>query len=197
LAVLIWYLARGAGITAFVAFSVTTGAGAFVARRRGNFERRVVVQYIHRAAALCGLALLAVHIVLLLADSYAGVGWKGALLPFASGYRPWQITLGLLAMYLIVTISVTGIMRARFASSERAVRWWRAIHISSYAAWTMSAVHFLSSGTDSGTWWALTALFCGVAIVLSGVIARLVDGPQLVARAEAPARATAPIGAAR
>ncbi|MGX7681912.1 hypothetical protein ACSMXN_23765 [Jatrophihabitans sp. DSM 45814] len=192
---LIWYLARGAGIAAFAALSVATAAGAFTARRTGNsiqaLDRRVILQYVHRAAALAGLTLLAAHVGLLLADSFAHVGWVGALVPFASGYRPWQVTLGLAACYLLVTVAVTGIVRSRFARSERAVRAWRRIHTCSYLAWASAALHFLVTGTDSGTWWARTVLVGGVGIVALGVLARLAGRPHTDRRLGAPARPVA------
>jgi predicted ferric reductase len=191
--VLIWYLARGAGISAYLAFSVALGVGAFIARPSINPSRRVVWQYVHRSAAMSGLVLLSLHISLLLADSYARVGWVGALVPFQSGYRPWQVTLGLLAMYLMVTVAVTGMLRSRFASSAKAVRVWRAIHLSSYVAWVSSAVHFYVSGTDSKTQWALLALIAGIAIVAVGVGCRLSDRTAFATRTAAPARRVKPV----
>jgi DMSO/TMAO reductase YedYZ heme-binding membrane subunit len=194
---LMWYLARGAGITAFAALSVATGVGAFSARRGGRpsaaqFERRVIWQYVHRAAALTGVAMLVLHIATLLADSYAHVGWVGALVPFASAYRPLAVTLGLLSMYCLVAVTVTGILRSRFAVSERASRWWRRIHLLAYAAWGMSALHFLTSGSDAGTWWARLVLLSGCAIVLAGAAVRLVDGPS--SRTSAPTGRLTPSG---
>jgi hypothetical protein len=178
-----WYLARGAGITAFAALSVATGVGAFSARRgsrpsAAQFERRVVWQYVHRAAALTGVGMLLIHIATLLADSYAHVGWIGTLIPFTSGYRPLAVTLGLLSMYALVAVTVTGILRSRFAGSQQTSRWWRRIHLLSYAAWALSALHFLTSGSDAGTWWARSVLLAGSAIVLAGGIARLAQRPS-------------------
>lgn len=170
---LIWYLARGAGIAGFAALSIATGAGAYVSRRTAHHDRRVLWQYVHRAAALAGVTLLVSHVLLLLADSYAHVGWLGAIVPFASGYRPWQVTLGVLALYVFVALAVTGALRTRFAQSERGARVWRGIHLSSYVGWALSALHFLTSGTDSGTWWGQSVLFGGVAVVAAGVAARL------------------------
>jgi hypothetical protein len=189
---LIWYLARGAGIAAFLALSLATGLGAYTARRSGagsraDLERRVVAQYLHRAAALSGVVLLAGHIGLLLADSYANVGAFGALIPFASGYRPAAVALGLLSMYLLVTLAVTGVLRSRFAASARGARVWRAIHLCSYPAWASSAWHFVLVGTDSGLWWARAALFTGIGMVGAGVAARLVDRHLVTTRAVAPA----------
>ncbi|MCW2521826.1 MAG: hypothetical protein JWO63_161, partial [Frankiales bacterium] len=133
-----------------------------------------------------GVTLLVGHVSFLLMDSYAHVGWVGALIPFQSGYRPWQVSLGLVALYLLVLVAVTGALRARLANSERATRWWRRIHLSSYAAWAMAAVHFLVTGTDSGTWWARAVLIGGTAVVATGVIARLSDRPGLTPRVHAP-----------
>lgn len=195
---LTWYLARGAGIAAFAALSLATGAGAFTARHRTeslrSLERRVVVQYVHRSAALAGLLLLTAHVGFLIADAAAGVGWLGALVPFASSYRPWQVTLGLISAYLLVAVAVTGMLRSRFALSERAAGLWRRIHLASYAAWAMSAWHFLVAGTDSGTWWARVVLAGGVAIVAAGVLARLGERPVIGDRSSAPERATGASG---
>ena len=89
----IWYLARGTGLAALVLLSISTAVGALMSGR-GKATRRVVWNYVHRVSASLGLAVLAVHLVTILADSYAGVGWVGALVPFTSGYRPrrrWRI----------------------------------------------------------------------------------------------------------
>ena len=131
---LIWYLARGAGVAAFAALSVATAAGAYASRSTNHVERRVIVQYLHRAAALSGITLLLIHIGALLLDSYAKVGVLGATMPFASGYRPAQVTLGLIAMYLLVAVAISGAMRSRFARSGKVIRAWRAIHLGSYGA---------------------------------------------------------------
>jgi hypothetical protein len=183
---MIWFLARGAGISAFAALSVATGVGAMTARRTGNLERRVLLQYLHRTAALSGVLLLAIHIGSLLLDSYAHVGVLGATIPLASGYRPAAVTLGVIAMYLLVAVAVTGMLRSRFARSERAVRLWRGIHVCSYGAWALAAWHFLVVGTDSGRWWARAVLFGGVAIVGCGVTARLADRRLVTSRRVAP-----------
>ena len=172
---LIWYLARGAGIAAFATLSVATGAGAFASRRQADLELRVVVQYVHRAAAVAGLALLILHIGMILADSYAHVGWVGALVPFTSAYRPLGVSLGVTAAYLLLAVAVTGMLRARFVRSEKTVRLWRRVHLLSYAAWAAAAWHFLVVGTDSGQWWARAVLFAGIAVVAAGIVARLSD----------------------
>ena len=183
---LIWYLARGAGISGYTMLSIATGIGAYGARTAPRSERRIVLQYAHRAAAMCGVSLLVIHVVTLLADSYAHVGVLGATVPFMSGYRPAAVTLGLSSMYIIVAVSVTGALRSEFTRSEKAIRIWRMIHLSSYVAWATSAWHFLAVGTDSGQLWARSVLFGGIAIVGTGVITRLAEGRPVRVRQVAP-----------
>jgi len=185
---LIWYIARGAGVAAFAALSVATAAGAYTSRSTTRVERRVIVQYLHRAAALSGITLLVIHIGALLLDSYAHVGALGATIPFASGYRPAQVTLGLVAMYLFVAVAISGAMRSRFTRSDKAIRVWRSIHLGSYGAWALSAWHFLVSGTDSHQAWARIVLLGGIGIVGLGVTARLADAELVTTRTDAPAR---------
>lgn len=169
---ILWYLARAAGITAFACLSLATGLGALTARNGRDIDRRVVWQYAHRAAALVGVTLIGLHIVTLVADSYAHVGLTG-LLPFGSGYRPLAVTLGVLALYLLAAVAVTGMLRGRMARSAAGARRWRYVHVSAYAAWALSAVHFLLAGTDTGTWWARAVLLGGVAVVGTGVAGRI------------------------
>jgi hypothetical protein len=187
MAMLTWYLARGAGIAAFAALSLATGAGAMASRRTGALERRVLVQYVHRSAALTGVALLVLHICTVIADSYAKVGVSGAFIPFASGYRALAVTFGVLAMYLMVAVSLTGVLRSRFARSAGGSRVWRSIHLAGYAAWAGAAWHFVKAGSDAGQWWALLVLYSGIAVVVAGLLYRISEVP--VARTEAPVAA--------
>jgi sulfoxide reductase heme-binding subunit YedZ len=183
---LIWYLARGAGISAYVMLSLATAAGALTSRRSSRIGCRLIVQYVHRSAALTGLALLALHITTLLADRYARVGAAGALLPLASGYRPVAVSFGLLAMYLLVAAALTGLLRSRFARSEPAGRRWRSIHLLGYAGWASAAWHFYTVGTDAGQWWARLVLLAGLGMVAAGLLGRL-GGGSVLAGGAAPA----------
>ena len=176
---LIWYLARGAGISAFAMLSLATAAGALTSRRSGGVDRRLILQYVHRSAALTGLTLLALHIGTLLADRYAHVGATGALFPLASGYRPVAVSFGVLAMYLLVVAALTGLLRSRFARSDAAGRRWRSIHLAGYAAWVSAAWHFYTVGTDAGQWWARLTLLAGIGAVALGLLGRLV-GPAAI-----------------
>jgi predicted ferric reductase len=168
----IWFTARGAGLSALILLSLSTCLGALVSRH-GPAGRRYVVQYLHRATATLGIAVLILHISTILADAYAHVGWRGALIPFTSGYRPTWVALGSLAAYTFIAVAALGLARGRMAASPRGARVWRGLHGLAYVGWVMAMVHGFESGTDSSVGWVrLMYLVCLVAVIGS-VVARL------------------------
>lgn len=171
---MIWYTARGAGLAALVLLTAAACLGALTARR-GRPGARYLAQYAHRACAGLGLAVLALHVGTILADSYAHVGWLAALVPLTSGYRPRAVALGTLAAYTLVTVAVLGAARGRLAASARAARGWRRVHALSYAGWGAAMLHGLTAGTDASVGW-VRALYAGcLAAVLASAAVRLAE----------------------
>ncbi|MGI8677405.1 MAG: hypothetical protein ACR2LX_01700 [Jatrophihabitans sp.] len=173
----IWFTARGAGLSALVLLSVSTCLGALVSRP-GDPVRRYLAQYLHRAAAGLGLTVLTVHVATILADSYAHVGWRGALIPFTSGYRPGWVAFGSLAAYTIVAVSILGLARGRLAASATGARVWRSLHALAYLGWASAMLHGFTSGTDSGVGWVRALYIACLVAVLGCVLARVPQGPR-------------------
>jgi sulfoxide reductase heme-binding subunit YedZ len=164
----LWYLARAAGLVALLTASVTVALGALGSSSRG--ERRILAHLVHRSAAVLTLALVALHAVLLVADHYVDVSTTGALVPFTAGYRAVALGLGTLAVYGFAVVALSGALRVRLAGSVAAVRAWRGIHLSAYAAWGLAMLHGLLAGTDTGLTWAL-ALYLGCGALVAGAVA--------------------------
>lgn len=162
-----WYLARAAGFAALFAAtaSVTLGALASGARARDarSQDRRVLRQLAHRSAAVMTLAMLAVHVTLLVLDSYVAVSLPGVLVPFTAGYRAFALGLGSLAAYGLLVVAVTGAARGRLTTFVRGARSWRAIHVSAYVVWVLAMGHGILAGSDTGNWWSWT-LYGGCAL---------------------------------
>lgn len=189
----LWYLARAAGLVALIAFTASTVLGALSTSRRPardvrDLDRRYLVQMAHRSAAVTGLAALATHVVLLVADSYVNLRIGGAIVPLTAGYRPFALALGTLGVYAIVLVAVSGAARGRLATSARAARAWRTVHVLAYAGWALSMGHGVLAGSDTGTWWT-TAVYvaCGAAVVAAVAVrlrarARDARAPLTVAR---------------
>ncbi len=177
----LWFTARGAGLSALVLLTISTSLGALVSRR-GVAGRRYVIQYLHRVAASLGLAVLALHVGTIIADTYSNVGWSGALVPFASGYDATWVALGTIAGYLYVIVALLGFARGRMASSPRGARTWRVLHCLAYAGWAGAIWHGFSSGTDSSVPWVRMLYVSCLVAVLGSVTARLVEVHQAKSR---------------
>src|ERR1700749_338173 len=107
----LWMTARGAGLAALVLLTITTTLGALGTRRSANPANRVVRQYVHRTAGALGIGVLLIHIVTIVADSYANVGVTGAIIPFTAGYRATWVGLGTIALYLLIVGAGFGLAR--------------------------------------------------------------------------------------
>lgn len=176
----IWYLARATGLVALIAFTAATAMGALASRSRHRptdqqLDRRFLVQMAHRSAAVLGLLALALHATLIVLDSYVSVSVASTVLPFTAGYRPVALGAGTLSVYAFVVVAVSGAVRGRLATSARAVRAWRSVHVTAYAGWAMAMGHGIFSGTDTASLWS-TAIYvaCGLAVAIA-VALRLRD----------------------
>lgn len=171
----LWYLARAAGFAALLAAtaSVTLGAlsSGIPAHDAQGRDRRILRQLAHRSAAVTTVAMLALHVTLLVLDSYVDVSLPGVLVPFTAGYRAVALGLGTLATYALLVVAPTGAARGRVAASARGARTWRAVHLSAYAVWVLAMAHGLLAGTDTGTWWSW-ALYgtCALCVLVAGWI---------------------------
>ena len=150
----LWYIARAAGLVALAALTLATALGAFASVQppRGGLRThrwRFALQYVHRAAAATGLILLVAHVGTLVLDSYSGVNLQSAVIPFTASYRPLAVGLGTLALFATVLTALVGAARGRLATSVRAARSWRALHLTAYGAWALAMGHGFLAGTDS------------------------------------------------
>ncbi|MDP9117284.1 MAG: ferric reductase [Actinomycetota bacterium] len=160
----VWLTARGAGLAALVLLTMSTCLGA-LSTGRSSAPVRVVMQKVHRVLATLAIGVLALHVGTILADSYAHVGVRGAVVPFTSSYRATWVGLGTLGAYTFLGVAVLGMARGRLATSARAVRCWRAVHATAYLGWASAMLHGLNAGTDSSVPWVrLLYVACGAAV---------------------------------
>jgi DMSO/TMAO reductase YedYZ heme-binding membrane subunit len=104
------------------------------------------------------LAFVAVHIVSLAADSYAGVGWVGAAVPGLSSYRMPAVAVGTFAAYALV---LTG-LSARFTKLLPS-GWWLKLHRFAIVGLGLGWLHGVLSGSDT---LPLLGLYSGTGLVV-------------------------------
>lgn len=158
----LWYATRGAGLVSIVLFTAVVCLGILTVGRWGRpgWPRFLTAEF-HRNLALLALAFLTIHILVAVFDPFTSLGLTAALIPFSSPYRQFWLGLGVVALYLIVAIVATSLLRTHLGH-----RTWRAIHWLSYAAWPIAVAHGLGTGSDTGALWAW--LLNGACVVAVG-----------------------------
>ena len=159
-----WYLARGTGAVSLLLLTISVVFGVLGSLRYAAAPRwpRFAIDSLHRDVSLMVLALLVVHIITSVLDSFAPIKITDAVIPFASAYRPLWMGLGALSFDLLVALVVTSLLRRRLGYGT-----WRAIHWLAYAAWPVAVFHGLGTGSDTKVWWMLllTAACAGAVVV--------------------------------
>lgn len=158
-----WLLARVSGIASLALLTALVLLGLMLAHPRGTALRsmpRATMLRIHVALASFTAVFIVLHVVILALDDYAGVGWKGALLPLGAEYRPLPVTLGWLGLYAGLAAGIT----ARFAG--RLGRIWWPLHHTTLVIYAAVWAHGVLAGTDSA---ALTFFYVGSALLVIAV----------------------------
>lgn len=138
-----WAVARAAGFVAFVASTCAVLLGTRRPARLpvGGLPARVYA--LHRAFGITAVLALAVHLISLSLDTYTPFSWVQLLaLPWTSGYRPFAVTLGFLAMVSLLLTASSGALRRHLPG-------WRTLHAAAYLTFALSVAHGILAGTDS------------------------------------------------
>jgi predicted ferric reductase len=140
-----WYLARASGIVAWgiLTFAVVWGLLLRTRLLKGRPSPRWLLD-LHRFLGALALLFTGLHIAGLVADNYVHFGLLQVLVPFASGWRPLPVALGVVAMYLLVAVELTSLLM-RYLPKKR----WRQVHLTSFGAFWLVTVHGLFAGSDT------------------------------------------------
>jgi sulfoxide reductase heme-binding subunit YedZ len=165
-----WYLARGTGAVSLVLLTASVVLGVMGSVRFALAPRwpRFAIDTIHRDVSLLVLAVLVVHIVTSVLDSFAPITLTQAVIPFIGTYRPLWLGFGALSFDLLVALALTSILRRRIG-----YRVWRGIHWLAYASWPVAVLHGLGTGSDTKVWWMLALTVGCVAAVAVAVLIRI------------------------
>jgi hypothetical protein len=142
-----WTLGRASGLTGYALLLLLVCTGLLLAHptsRRLRWPPPLVRIRLHMTLAVFTLAFTVLHVVVLVTDPWAHVGWAGALLPMASHYRPLAVTLGVLAVWSGLLTGLTATLAGRAFGRL----WWPA-HKVAALAFLLVWVHGMTAGSDA------------------------------------------------
>ncbi len=155
---MLWFTSRATGIVAVVLLTAVFVLGLLTAgseRRAG--DRTAVIMGLHRALSLGMSVFLTAHVATAIGESYVDLGWISAFVPFTSGFAPLLVSLGTLAVDILLAVIVTSILRQRLSD-----RTWRRVHLCSYALLPMAVIHGIGLGTSDEPVLRAISVACGV-----------------------------------
>ena len=181
---MLWFLSRATGVVTVVLFTVVFVMGVLLAgQRRLSPTAQAVTMSMHRTLSLGMVVFLVAHIVSAVVDGFVPIGWFATLIPFTSGYERLWIGLGTLVVDVLLAVIVTSLLRHRVGR-----RAWRAVHLTTYAAWPVAILHGLEMGTDDQPLLRALTIACaaaGGAAIAARLVMRNKDaGRRHLARAK-------------
>jgi methionine sulfoxide reductase heme-binding subunit len=157
----LWYVTRATGLVSLVLLTTSVLLGLLTAGRFSSGRwPRFLTQGMHRNVSLLVLVFLALHIGSTVLDSYTSISLAAAFVPFASSYKTLWLSLGAVALDLLVALVVTSVARGRLG-----YRTWRRVHWLAYACWPVAVAHGLGIGTDRSVTWVIALTLACVGCV--------------------------------
>ena len=151
-----WVLGRGLGIGAYVALTALTALGLWLRhpwRVRWRHPAPEALLRMHAMVAALTVVLLAGHMLALILDTYAGVGWTGAFVPTKATYRPLPVALGTVSLYLGLLVGSTAGLAGRLVG-----RAWLPVHKVAWVVFVLAWGHGMLAGSDAAAlWWLYVA----------------------------------------
>jgi methionine sulfoxide reductase heme-binding subunit len=164
----VWYVARSAGIVAYLLLSSSVVLGVLMAARLSLTWPRFAVEELHRFLAILTACFLILHGLSLLADRVVPLAVWQLAVPFTSQYRPFAVGLGVVAVELMAAVGVSNALRKRLPH-----RRWRAVHYLTIGVWALATVHAVLAGTDRSDPWFAGLMAGAVSAVLLAFAIRL------------------------
>jgi DMSO/TMAO reductase YedYZ heme-binding membrane subunit len=145
-----WYLARATGLVAWGLAVASLLAGlALATRAMGPNPKGPWLLDLHRWLGGLSVVFLGLHLATIVADSYEHFGLADLFVPMASRWHPGDVAWGVVAVYLLVAVELTSLLRRRLPRKA-----WRAAHSLSFPLFVVATVHALLAGTDTARAWA-------------------------------------------
>lgn len=171
----LWYTTRATGLITLLLLTASVLLGLLTAGRFASLSwPRFLTQGLHRNVSLLVLVFLALHVGTTVVDTYTNISLAAAFVPFASSYKAAWLSLGAVALDLMLALVVTSLLRDRLG-----YRSWRRVHWLAYACWPVAVAHGVGIGTDRRTTWVVALDLACVAAVLTAAAWRATAARKL------------------
>ena len=176
-----WYTARAGGIVAaaLLAGSVIAGLALSTAPRRAR-PRSAWRLDLHRFLGGLACVFVVLHLAGTLFDRFVTFHVVDLLVPLTAQWHPWAVALGVVALYLLLAVEVTSLLKPRLPLAV-----WRSVHYASFPLFALVQLHILLAGSDRRSPWLL-----GGIVACDVVIAALLVRRGLLEEGAAQAMAT-------
>lgn len=163
-----WDVARAGGFTAYILLTLAVAIGLVLSMQLQSPSRwpRILNSELHNFVTLLALIFTGVHVLAIIVDPFTHFGLNEVFIPFASHYRPVWMALGIVALYLGISIGISTLLRPRIGYT-----WWRRLHVLTLGIFALVTVHGLATGSDTQAWWGLLIYAASVALV-GGLLCR-------------------------
>jgi methionine sulfoxide reductase heme-binding subunit len=139
-----WVLARVGGLAAYASLSVALMTG--IALRSAVLDwlgSHRAVRSLHEYTTALWIPLATLHVVSLLLDATARVGWLDVVVPFHASYGTLGIGLGALSLDVLVVVTIAAFLKRRMGKDL-----WLWLHRLAYVAFGLIFIHAVLTGTD-------------------------------------------------
>jgi sulfoxide reductase heme-binding subunit YedZ len=168
-----WYIARASGIIAWLFITASVIWGIMLSTKLFPAHRRPAwLLDLHRGFGALSVLFLFTHVAALIADNWIHFDIVDAVVPFASEWKPWQVALGVFAMWGLVIVEVTSLAMKRLPKKV-----WRGIHFTSYVTFLLTSLHGTFAGTDATNKMYVATTVVTTAALVAAVLYRIVTRP--------------------
>lgn len=95
---------------------------------------------LHNWTAYLALCLVILHPIILFLDKEAGFGWQHLFFPLTAPKQEWMVALGVISLYALMITVITSLDAVR---KKMGFRFWKNLHLVSYATACLFLVHGL------------------------------------------------------
>jgi sulfoxide reductase heme-binding subunit YedZ len=155
----VWITCRASGVAAMILVSAAVGVGVSISGRltRGRGPdldvRGADLHVTHEALSLAAFAMIALHGLSLLADSYFHPSLAALVVPLQRNYREPFMAIGIVGGWATILLGSSYYVR-RLLGGRR----WRLVHRFTVLAWVLIVIHAVGEGSDAGEAWFVAVM---------------------------------------